>query len=79
MDSFIDGIIINDNAVPIVMFVVMGFIAIVAIVFSMGKGITIAKEREKTRRELAAYVAEGSMTPEDAERLLKASPEKTSS
>lgn len=27
---------------------------------------------EKSRREIAAYVAEGSMTPEDGERLLKA-------
>jgi hypothetical protein len=27
---------------------------------------------ERSRREIAAYVAEGSMTPEDGERLLKA-------
>jgi hypothetical protein len=33
------------------------------------------KEREKTKRELAAYVAEGSMTPADAERILKAGEE----
>jgi len=26
---------------------------------------------ERSRREIAAYVAEGSMTPEDGERLLK--------
>lgn len=26
---------------------------------------------EKSRREIAAYVAEGSMTPKDGERLLK--------
>ena len=78
MEQFINGTLVNDNAVPIVMFVVGGFIAIVAIVFSMGKGITIVKECEKTRRELAAYVAEGSMTPEDAERLLKATPENKS-
>jgi len=30
------------------------------------------REREATRREVAAYVAEGSMTPEDGERLLRA-------
>lgn len=28
--------------------------------------------REKTRREVSAYVAEGSMTPEHGERLLQA-------
>ncbi|MFK7885008.1 MAG: hypothetical protein AB8F26_12600 [Phycisphaerales bacterium] len=30
------------------------------------------KLREKTKQELAAYVAEGSITPVDAERILKA-------
>lgn len=32
------------------------------------------REREATRREVAAYVAEGSMTPEEGERLLRANP-----
>ena len=32
------------------------------------------KERELTRRELAAYVAEGTISSEDAERLLSPSP-----
>jgi len=30
------------------------------------------KEREKSRREIAAYVAEGTISPEDAERILAA-------
>ena len=29
-------------------------------------------QREKTRREIAAFIAEGSMTPEQGERLMKA-------
>ena len=35
-------------------------------------------EREKTRRDIAAYIAEGSMTPEHGEKLMRAgeSPEK---
>ncbi len=28
--------------------------------------------RERTRREIAAYIAEGSMSPEQGERLMKA-------
>lgn len=28
--------------------------------------------RERTKREIAAYIAEGSMTPEQGERLLRA-------
>ena len=42
------------------------------IVFASIKGIARSRAQEESRRELAAYVAEGSMTPEDAERLLKA-------
>jgi len=30
------------------------------------------KETESSRREIAAYIAEGSMSPEDGERLLDA-------
>ena len=30
------------------------------------------KEREQTHREIAAYVAEGSITPADAENMLRA-------
>jgi hypothetical protein len=29
-------------------------------------------QREKSRREIAAYIAEGSMTPEQGEKLLNA-------
>ncbi len=32
--------------------------------------------RERTRREVAAYIAEGSLTPEQGERLLRAAAEK---
>lgn len=33
--------------------------------------IATGSSREKTTREIAAYIAEGSMTPEQGERLLK--------
>ncbi len=35
-------------------------------------GILKTRERERTRREIAAFIAEGSMTPEQGERLIKA-------
>ncbi len=47
-------------------------IAALAIIFGSAKSMVKAKEREQTKRELAAYVAEGSMRPEDAEKILKA-------
>lgn len=47
-------------------------VAIVGIVFGTLKSILQTRARETTKRELAAYVAEGSISPDDAERLVKA-------
>lgn len=35
-------------------------------------GVFRTRERERSRREIAAFIAEGSMTPEQGERLLRA-------
>lgn len=64
----------EDVLIPFLIFCIGGLIAIFAIIFSTIKKTAVTKQREQTRRELAAYVAEGSMTPDDAERLLKAEP-----
>lgn len=56
-----------------------GLIAIVGIVFGSIKATAETKEREKSRREIAAYIAEGSMNAEDGERLLKAGNPKSAS
>ena len=66
----------EDTLIPFMIFGIGGLIAIVAIVFGSIKRIAINNEREKTRREIAAYIAEGSMTPEDGARLLSASPDR---
>lgn len=55
-----------------IVFGVGGAIAIVAIVFSTVGKVLRTRQREMTKREIAAYVAEGSMTPQDAERILRA-------
>ncbi len=47
-------------------------IALTSIIFNVIASTAASKEREQTRRELAAYVAEGSIRPEDAERILSA-------
>ena len=52
-------------------------VAIVAIIFSTVKSIILGRAREQTKRELAAYVAEGTMDPNTAVELAKAG--KTSS
>jgi len=46
--------------------------ALVAIVGGLIFKTVKIRARETTKREIAAYVAEGSMKPEDAERILKA-------
>ncbi len=65
-------------SVPTVIFVVGGVIAIVAIVFGSIAGtissVAKSRERERSRRELAAYVAEGSIDPDKAAELLRAGP-----
>ncbi len=66
---------LGDNLVVAIVFGVGGMIAVVAILFTTLTGVANTKEREKTKRELAAYVAEGSMTPTDAERILQADKE----
>lgn len=56
----------------------IGFIAVtggllIAVIISTTAilaGMVTSKQREQTRREVAAYLAEGSITSEDAERLL---------
>lgn len=48
------------------------FIAVISIVASFVKGVLKTRAQEQTKRELAAYVAEGTMRPEDAERIIKA-------
>ena len=47
-------------------------VAVVGIVFGTVKSIFTTRSREATKREIAAYVAEGSISPEDAERIIKA-------
>lgn len=51
-------------------------VGVIAIVLCKVTSIIKAVSRERTRREIAAYIAEGSMSPEQGERLMKAGHEK---
>lgn len=55
-----------------VKWVSIGAIATVAIVGGYLSGMYKTAARERSRREIAAYIAEGSMTPEQGEKLMKA-------
>lgn len=56
-----------------VFFLTLVCICVVLIVAIKTVGSTMrSSAQEKTRREIAAYIAEGSMTPEQGERLMRA-------
>lgn len=57
---------------PTVMFVLGAVIAVPAILIGCIKEWLIARERERSRREIAAYVAEGTIDPDRAVALLSA-------
>ena len=55
----------------VLLFVCGTTIALTAIVFSSVSNMVRSTSRERTRREVAAYIAAGSMTPEQGERLIR--------
>ncbi|MCA9276284.1 MAG: hypothetical protein KDA29_09680 [Phycisphaerales bacterium] len=70
---------ITSNSDSFIMFLIFvvgggvgGIVALTAIVLGTRQNVRIAHEQEMSRREIAAYIAEGSMSPEDGERLLNA-------
>ncbi|RMH24165.1 MAG: hypothetical protein D6692_13845 [Planctomycetota bacterium] len=62
----------HDNLIPIVGIIAGCSVAGIAIIFGCVQAIANRRQREQSRREIAAYVAEGSMSPDDAERILRA-------
>lgn len=62
----------HQDMIPIIAIIAGCSVAGIAIIFGCLQAISSRKQREQSRREIAAYVAEGSMTPEDAEKILRA-------
>ncbi len=54
---------------------IVGTVGILIFFVIIGK-ISRTSEREKTKREVAAFIAEGSMTPEEGERILNSGTDK---
>lgn len=63
---------VSNHVMVVAMYVVGGVVAMTAIIASTARAMASQREREQTRREIAAYVAEGTMAPDDAERILNA-------
>jgi hypothetical protein len=62
----------KDTLIPVLAIGCGSLIAIFAIVFGAVKAMVVSKNREQTKRELAAYVAEGSLDPEKAVAMINA-------
>jgi len=71
-DELIHRLMNEDLLVPVVAMTVGGVIAVVAIVFTTVRSMAVSRNREATRREIAAYVAEGSIDPDKAIAMLEA-------
>lgn len=63
---------VPDAIIPIVAMSLGGAIWITYIIAEAIRSGHARREREQSRREIAAYVAEGSMTPEQGVELMKA-------
>lgn len=66
------NIIETDSFIPVMAIALGCAVAVVAIIAGTASKVAITKAREKSRRELAAYVAEGTMAPDDAVALMNA-------
>ncbi len=58
--------------IPIVAVAGVILISTVGIIVGAIRRVAQTKAREESRREIAAYVAEGTITPDDAAKLLNA-------
>ncbi|MFG0257133.1 MAG: hypothetical protein ACF8GE_04445 [Phycisphaerales bacterium JB043] len=58
--------------IPVLAIILGCGIAFVSIIMCTIKGICTTNQVERSRREIAAYIAEGSISPEEGERLMKA-------
>ncbi len=61
---------ISGEEKTVIIFGVMGTVAVVWIIAAAIHYTMKARYQEQTKREIAAYVAEGSIAPDDAARLL---------
>lgn len=62
----------DGDVMKVITFGIMGLVAVVWIIASSIRSAIVGRAKEATRREIAAYIAEGTMTPEQGERLMAA-------
>ena len=70
--GLISDLIQRNELIPLVAIVGGLLIGMVAVIFTSMRSMAVHKAREETKRELAAYVAEGSLDPDKAIAFLQA-------
>jgi hypothetical protein len=68
MSDLINKLIESDNVVAVGLMT----LGLVAIFCGAMRSVVGSVTRERTRREIAAFIAEGTMTPEQGEKLMAA-------
>ena len=69
MEQYIN--LIDEHMYVVVVFIIAGVMLLGGLIRAVTSVLT-TNSREKSRREIAAYIAEGSITPEQGERLIRA-------
>lgn len=69
MEQYID---LLDEHMYVVVVLVIGVVVLLGSLIRAVTSVLTTNSREKSRREIAAYIAEGSITPEQGERLIRA-------
>jgi hypothetical protein len=70
--AVVQHLIKEDLILPVFAIGVGSIIAVVAIVSGAVTRVVVSRGRERTRRELAAYIAEGTLDPDKAVALMNA-------
>lgn len=72
MDPTVEKLLDEDMLIPLTAIVCGSVIAVIAIIFTSVRAMVVSRNREQTKRELAAYVAEGTLDPDKAVSMINA-------
>ena len=72
MGNFIDRLLDNNQLIPVIAIVGGLIVGGIWIIFGTVHSMVVRTAREKTKQDLAAYVASGSLDPDKAIAMMKA-------
>lgn len=70
--TLLEEIVDDGDLIPVIAIVGGLTLGAIGIIFTTMKSVLVARAREQTKRELAAYVAEGTLDPDKAVAMLSA-------